>query len=105
MIMEKITDQSKNVTLEMKFPAPPKAGKYKFTVHVICTSYLGLDHEIDFDLQVESAAQLPEISDAYADENLEAETALEATFGTANVDSDVSSDEDEDAGKSNKKTK
>jgi len=105
MIMTKITDQSKLVTTEMKFPAPPKAGKYKFTVHLISTCYLGIDHEIKFDLQVESAAQLPEITDAYAKDDLEAETALEATFGASNVDSDVSSDEEEQQASTSNNTK
>jgi translocation protein SEC63 len=100
MIMTKVTDQSKSVTTEMKFPAPPKAGKYKFTVYVISTCYLGIDHEHKFDLQVESAAELPEITDAYAKDDLEAEQALEATFGASNVDSDVSSDEEEETASS-----
>jgi len=96
MVTEKVTDQAKEVVTEVKFPAPPRAGKYKFTVHVISDSYLGLDFESTFELQVESAAELPEVEDAYEKEDLELETALEATFGNNNQDSDVSSDEDSD---------
>lgn len=97
-IMEKMVDQSKEVTTEIKFPAPPRKGKYQFTVHVVSDSYLGLDVEHAFELQVESAAELPEVEDAYKDEDLEMETTLEATFGAGNVDSDVSDSEDEDGG-------
>jgi len=96
MVTEKVTDLGKVVVTEVKFPAPPRAGKYKFTVHVISDAYLGLDHEVTFDLQVESAAELPEIEDAYEKDDLEVETALEATFGNTNQDSDVSSDEESD---------
>ena len=41
-------------------------------------------------VQVAAASELPEVEDAYEDEDIEAETALEATFGAGNVDSDVS---------------
>eukprot|EP00613_Pedinella_sp_CCMP2098_P005377 CAMPEP_0171605078 /NCGR_PEP_ID=MMETSP0990-20121206/6990_1 /TAXON_ID=483369 /ORGANISM="non described non described, Strain CCMP2098" /LENGTH=777 /DNA_ID=CAMNT_0012167729 /DNA_START=61 /DNA_END=2394 /DNA_ORIENTATION=+ len=94
-VMEKITEQDREVTKEIKFPAPARAGKYKYTVHVISDSYVGLDHEINFDLKVESAAELPEIEDAYKDEDLSTETALEASFGAQNVDSDVSDSDDD----------
>jgi hypothetical protein len=94
-VMEKITEQDKVVTKEIKFPAPARQGKYKFTVHVVSDSYLGLDHQVAFELKVESAAELPEVEDAYKDEDLSTETALEASFGAQNVDSDVSDSEDE----------
>jgi translocation protein SEC63 len=55
-----VKDTAKEVKVEIKFPAPPRAGKYKFTVHVISDSYLGLDHEVPFVLEVASAAELPE---------------------------------------------
>lgn len=97
VLMEKVVDQSKVVKTEIKFPAPPRAGKYKYTVHVVSSAYLGLDHEVKFEMVVESAAELPEIEDAYDDEDLTEEQALEATFGAGNVDSDVSDDEDDEA--------
>jgi hypothetical protein len=107
MMMEKVTDLSKVVKTELKFPAPPRAGDYKFTVHTICDSYLGLDHEDTFKLTVVSASLVEEtVNEFDAAEDLSAETALETTFGAGNVDSDVSDsdseDEDEDAPKSAK---
>lgn len=97
MLMEKVTEQGRVVTKEIKFPAPPRAGKHAFTVHVVSDSYLGLDHAIPFELSVAPQAEVAEYEGAYDDEELETETALEATFGAGNVDSDVSdSDEDDD---------
>lgn len=89
-MMEKVTDQSQVSKTEVKFPAPPLAGAYKYTVHVVSDSYVGLDHAAPFVLEVAAASELPEVEDAYEDEDIEAETALEATFGAGNVDSDVS---------------
>ena len=37
---------------EIKFGAPPRAGVYKFKVHIVSDSYLGLDQEIPFDMKV-----------------------------------------------------
>ncbi len=57
MMMEKVTDLGRVVKTELKFPAPPRAGDYKYTVHTICDSYLGLDHEDTFKLTVGRVAR------------------------------------------------
>jgi len=98
MRMEKISDQGRVVTHEMKFPAPVEPpNKYKYSVHLISDSYLGLDFKEDFDLQVEAAAEVEKMKEESDDELLE-ETPLEMFMGgNNNVDSDVSdSDDDED---------
>lgn len=102
MLMEKVTEQGRVVTKEIKFPAPPRAGKHAFTVHVMSDSYLGLDHAIPFELSVAPQAEVAEDEGAYDDEELETETALEATFGAGNVDSDVSDSDEEDDEKAKK---
>ena len=50
--LAQVTDGSKVTTVELNFPAPARAGKYKYTVHVVSDSYLGLDHEVPFVLEV-----------------------------------------------------
>jgi len=102
MLVEKVVDQGRVAKKELKFPAPPRAGKHAYTVHVVSDSYLGLDHALPFELSVQPQAEVLEDDDAYDDEELETETALEATFGAGNVDSDVSDSEDEDEDKPKK---
>jgi hypothetical protein len=102
MLVEKVVDQGRVVKKELKFPAPPRAGKHAYTVHVVSDSYLGLDQSLPFELSVQPQAEVADDDDAYDDEELETETALEATFGAGNVDSDVSDSEDEDEDKPKK---
>ena len=51
-------DYTYNVqTLRMQFQGPPQVGDFKFTVYVLCDSYIGLDSQIDVTLPVEDPAK------------------------------------------------
>ena len=41
-----------STTQKVTFNAPDTAGKHKLTVHLLCGTYAGLDHEIEFELNV-----------------------------------------------------
>lgn len=45
------------LTLKMQFQAPPQAGKYAFTMNLICDSYLGFDATQDVLMAVDEASQ------------------------------------------------
>lgn len=45
-------------TLKMQFQAPPQVGRYVFSMHLICDSYLGFDVTQEVLLEVEDAAKL-----------------------------------------------
>ncbi|KAL8868288.1 MAG: hypothetical protein Q9174_005089, partial [Haloplaca sp. 1 TL-2023] len=40
-------------TFKMQFQAPPQVGKYPFTMHLVCDSYVGMDAKRDVVLEVE----------------------------------------------------
>ncbi|KAL8859919.1 MAG: hypothetical protein Q9178_003752 [Gyalolechia marmorata] len=44
-------------TFKMQFQAPPHVGKYHFTMHLICDSYIGMDSKAEVVLQVEDSAK------------------------------------------------
>ncbi|KAL8789957.1 MAG: hypothetical protein Q9213_000843 [Squamulea squamosa] len=44
-------------TFKMQFQAPPQVGKYPFTMHLICDSYVGMDSKMDVVLEVEDSAK------------------------------------------------
>lgn len=94
--IEKITDQSKEVTHECKFQAPPREGLYKFMCHIVSDSYLGLDQTIPFEMKVIAAAELPEFEAHKDDLELDNEMSLFEQVLLANQDSDQSSDEEEE---------
>ncbi|KAF2085464.1 hypothetical protein K490DRAFT_46507 [Saccharata proteae CBS 121410] len=50
-------------TLKMQFGAPPQAGQYKFTMHLVCDSYIGMDTKMDVILTVDEASKAVEISE------------------------------------------
>lgn len=45
-------------TLKMQFQAPPQVGRYNFTMHLVCDSYIGFDLSQDVALEVEDVAKL-----------------------------------------------
>lgn len=45
-------------TLKMQFQAPPQVGRYVFSMHLICDSYLGFDVTQEVALEVEDANKL-----------------------------------------------
>ncbi|KAI9705222.1 MAG: secretory subunit [Bogoriella megaspora] len=48
-------------TIKMQFGAPPQVGEYKFVMHLVCDSYIGLDTTMDVTLKVENASTAEEI--------------------------------------------
>ncbi|KAL8647753.1 MAG: hypothetical protein Q9226_006300 [Calogaya cf. arnoldii] len=48
-------------TFKMQFQAPPQIGKYMFTMHLVCDSYVGMDSKTDVVLEVEDSAKAVEI--------------------------------------------
>jgi len=50
-------------TLSMTFGAPPQPGKYIFTMHIVCDSYLGLDTKQQVTMVVEDASKAETIED------------------------------------------
>ncbi|KAL8702661.1 MAG: hypothetical protein Q9201_004162 [Fulgogasparrea decipioides] len=50
-------------TFKMQFQAPPQAGKYPFTMHLICDSYVGMDSKTDVVLEVEDSAKAMEMAE------------------------------------------
>ncbi|KAL8675574.1 MAG: hypothetical protein Q9168_000086 [Polycauliona sp. 1 TL-2023] len=48
-------------TFKMQFQAPPQVGKYPFTMHLICDSYVGMDSKTDVVLDVEDSAKAMEM--------------------------------------------
>ncbi|KAF2231001.1 hypothetical protein EV356DRAFT_491092 [Viridothelium virens] len=50
-------------TLKMQFGAPPQVGEYKFVMHLVCDSYVGLDTKLEVTLVVEDPAKAEEIDE------------------------------------------
>lgn len=50
-------------TLNMTFGAPPQPGRYTFTMHLVCDSYLGLDTKQQVTMIVEDASKAEAIED------------------------------------------
>lgn len=50
-------------TLKMQFGAPPQPGHYKFTMHLVCDSYIAMDTKMDVTLIVDDASKAAEIEE------------------------------------------
>lgn len=50
-------------TLKMQFGAPPQAGQYRFTMFMVCDSYVGMDTKMDVTLSVDEASKAAEIEE------------------------------------------
>ncbi|KAL8630885.1 hypothetical protein Q9189_003387 [Teloschistes chrysophthalmus] len=50
-------------TFKCQFQAPPQAGKYPFTMHMICDSYVGMDGKTDVVLEVEESNKATEVAE------------------------------------------
>ncbi|KAK8152934.1 Sec63 Brl domain-containing protein [Phyllosticta citrichinensis] len=50
-------------TLKMQFGAPPQAGQYRFTMYMVCDSYVGMDTKMDVTLSVDEASKAAEIEE------------------------------------------
>ncbi|KAL9586527.1 MAG: hypothetical protein Q9212_000835 [Teloschistes hypoglaucus] len=50
-------------TFKCQFQAPPQAGRYPFTMHLICDSYVGMDGKTDVVLEVEDSNKATEVAE------------------------------------------
>ncbi|RKF77699.1 Translocation protein sec63 [Golovinomyces cichoracearum] len=50
-------------TFKAQFQSPPHAGQYKFTMHMICDSYIGFDSKMDILLTVEDSSKIVEVQE------------------------------------------
>lgn len=51
------------VTMKMQFQAPPQPGEFKFTMHMVCDSYVGFDYKQDVTLVIDDASKAQEVDD------------------------------------------
>jgi len=47
--------------MKMQFQAPPQAGEFKFTMHIVCDSYVGFDYKQDISLIIDDASKAQEV--------------------------------------------
>lgn len=50
-------------TLKMQFGAPPQPGQYKFTMNLVCDSYIGMDTKMDVTLVIDHPSKAAEIEE------------------------------------------
>ncbi len=91
---EKVSNQAREVTHEIRFMAPPKVGTYEMELQVLSDCYLGLDEVIPLEFTVKPASELPEYAPHPEDKDLDNEPTLFEQVMAANLDE--SSDEEED---------
>ena len=93
--VEKVTEQDKVITHELRFMAPPKAGEYAMDLYVYSDSYMGLDVELEVKFTVLPAEELPEYAPHPEDLELDNEPTLFEQVMAAPLD-DSSDEEDEE---------
>ena len=91
---EKVSDQSRVITHEIRFMAPPKVGTYELELQVISDCYLGLDSIFPISFTVLPASELPEYVCHKEDRDLDNEPTLFEQVMAANLDEDSSDEED-----------
>jgi translocation protein SEC63 len=75
----------------------PKTGVYEFKLHVLSNSYIGLDKELDVELETLDASALPEYKVHPDDAKLDDEpTLFEEMLNAQNVEEDSDSDDEDD---------
>jgi translocation protein SEC63 len=95
--IEKISDQSRVISHELRFMAPQRAGEYEMELHVYSDCYMGLDETIPITFTVSPAAELPEYEPHPEDVELDNEPTLFEQVMAANVDDSSDDEDDEDA--------
>ena len=94
--IEKISDQSRVVSHELRFMAPQRAGDYEMELHVYSDCYMGLDQTIPINFSVSPAGDLPEYEPHAEDVELDNEPSLFEQVMAANVDDSSDDEDDED---------
>jgi translocation protein SEC63 len=94
--IKKVAKSEKEFTHDIKFLAP-KTGVYEFKLHVLSNSYIGLDKELDVELEILDASALPEYKVHPDDAKLDDEpTLFEEMLNAHNVEEDSDSEDEED---------
>jgi len=97
---KRLTAQTRTLTADLQFRAPPKPGSYTYDVYVMSDSYVGVDMMEKVTIDVISEELLPEYEVHPDDEDLEGPMALftDQTENEFFEDSDTDSDEDAEDG-------
>lgn len=92
--IKKVAKPQKEFTHDIKFLAP-RVGKYKFDLHVLSNSYIGIDQKMAVELETLDPSALPEYKIHPDDAELDDEpTLFEEMLNAHNVEEDSDSDED-----------
>lgn len=92
---EKISDQNRTFTHELRFMAPNKPGVYRLDLQVLSDCYLGLDEAKVVEFEVKAAEGLPEYHVHPEDEDLDLEPTL-FDIGMPAAQEDSSDEEEEE---------
>mmetsp|Transcript_18895 Transcript_18895/g.42083 ORF Transcript_18895/g.42083 Transcript_18895/m.42083 type:complete len:660 (-) Transcript_18895:109-2088(-) len=93
---EKVGDQSRTFSHELRFMAPQRAGDYEMTLQLLSDCYQGLDQTIAVPFTVRPASELPEFQPHPEDLALDNEPTLFEQVMAANVDEESSDEEDDE---------
>jgi len=94
--VEKISDQGRVISHELRFMAPQRAGTYEMQLHILSDCYMGLDNTIDITFDVSPASELPEVKLHPEDLELDNEPTLFEQLLVANAEDESSDDDDEE---------
>lgn len=93
---EHVTGQEREVSHEIRFLAPPRAGEYSLELLVLSDCYMGLDQARKLDFEVRPASDLPEYTPHQEDLDLDNEPTLFEQLAANNLDEDSSDDEEDE---------
>lgn len=94
--IKKVVKSGKEFTHDIKFLAP-RTGVYEFKLHVLSNSYMGLDQDLDVELETLDASVLPEYKVHPDDAQLDDEpTLFEEMMNARNVEEDSEDDSDDE---------
>lgn len=102
---EKVSDQARTVTHEVRFMAPQRAGSYEMQLQIFSDCYQGLDHVIPVPFDVLPASQLPEYKAHPEDLELDNEPTLFEQVMAANQDESSDEEDEEEEEEEDKKSK
>lgn len=93
--IDKVSDQSKEFTHDIKFLAPGE-GTYSFDLHVLSNAYIGVDQKTEVNVTTLDASALPEYKMHPDDAELDDEPTLFEEMLNHNVEEDSDDESDSD---------
>lgn len=96
--IERISDQSRVVQHDLRFMAPPQAGRYSLLLRVVSDCYMGVDDEAEISFDVRPASELPAYKPHPEDVELDNEPTLFEQVMTADAEDSSDDEEEEDEG-------